>query len=229
MANVKLAIGVRAMRIIPIGIAGFFLLLSAATASAAQASYDLKCEGNSVPLDDGDTGSSPFAMTLHVDLARNSFCQNSCETQEKISKILPSNIIFRAVNAPLPNRLWVADSGLFSYTWADVPPRDVKPTVHSAQGLCTKVMAGTGIAVEAAKPKPASVPKPVIALQKPANPPRPEELSATEITALIDIQNHRPVPAAMHTKLYSRGLVHLDNDLWVLTDKGEAIITGDKR
>jgi hypothetical protein len=58
---------------------------------------------------------------------------------------------------------------------------------------------------------------------------RADELSATEITALLDIQNHRPVPASMHTKLYSRGLVHLDNDLWVLTARGEALITGDKR
>jgi hypothetical protein len=218
------------MRVIPIGIAGLFLLLSSAIASAAQPSYDLKCQGNSSALDDSDAGSSPFAMTLHVDLSRNSFCQNSCETQEKISKVLPSNIIFRAVNAPLPNRLWVADSGLFSYTWADAPAHDEKPAVHSAQGLCTKVMTSAGIAVETTKQKPAvAAPKPVIAMQKPAIPPRAEELSATEIMALIDVQNHRPVPASMHTRLYSRGLVHLDNDLWVLTDKGEAIITGDKR
>lgn len=217
------------MKVIPIGIAGFFLLLSAATASVAQTSYDLKCEGNTSPVDAGDTGSSPFAMTLHVDLARNSFCQNNCEAQEKISKVLPSNIIFRAVNAPLPNRLWVADSGLFSYTWADASARDEKPTVHSAQGFCAKVATGAGIAVEAAKQKQVAAPKPVIAMQKPTITPRPEELSATEITALIDIQNHRPVSASMHTKLYSRGLVHLDNDLWVLTEKGEAIITGDKR
>jgi len=230
----------RAVKIISIGIANFFLLSSAAAASAAQVSYDLKCEGISSSLDGGDAekNSLPFAMTLHVDPDHNTFCQNNCETQEKISKILPSNIIFRAVNAPWPNRLWVADTGLFSYTWAELAARDEKPSVRSAQGSCVKIMADSGVALEAAaRQKP-----PVIAVQKPSIAPSPattqpkmvpqtraDELSATEITALLDIQNHRPVPASMHTKLYSRGLVHLDNDLWVLTARGEALITGDKR
>lgn len=219
------------MKIIPIGLAGFFLLFSAAAASA---SYNLKCTGNSFPLDSGNAEpmASPFAMTLHVDPDRNSFCQNSCETQEKISKILPSNIIFRAVNAPLPNRLWVADTGQFSYTWAEVSAHDEKPSVHSAQGYCTKVVEDSGVTVEAA----AKQKTPIVAVQKPALVPpkaptqaRADELSATEITALLDIQNHRPVPASMHTRLYARGLVHLDNDLWVLTDRGEALIMGDRR
>jgi len=222
------------MKIISIGFASFFLLSSSAAASAAQVSYDLKCEGNSSSLDGANTeaSSSPFAMTLHVDPDHNSFCQNNCETQEKISKVLPSNIIFRAINAPLPNRLWVADTGLFSYTWAEAAARDEKPSLRSAQGYCTKVMADSGVAMEAAakqKSPLAAVPKSVIAPAKVATQARADELSATEITALLDIQNHRPVPASMHTRLYSRGLVHLDNDLWVLTARGEAIITGDKR
>jgi hypothetical protein len=50
-----------------------------------------------------------------------------------------------------------------------------------------------------------------------------------EIRALIEIQNHRPVPGSMHTRLWLKGLAQLDNDLWVLTDKGEAIITGERR
>ena len=85
----------RAVKIITIGIASVFLLSFAVAASAAQVSYDLKCEGNSSSLDgsNGETNSSPFAMTLHVDPDHSSFCQNSCETQEKISRILPSNII----------------------------------------------------------------------------------------------------------------------------------------
>jgi hypothetical protein len=229
-----------AVKKISIGIASVFLLSSAAAASAAQVSYDLKCEGTSSSLDDSNAekNSSPFAMTLHVDPDHNTFCQNNCETQEKISRVLPSNIIFRAVNAPLPNRLWVADTGQFSYTWAETAARDEKPSLRSAQGSCAKVMADSGVAVEAA----ARQKLPVIAAQKPSiappsatTPPkmatqaRADELSATEITALLDIQNHRPVPASMHTKLYSRGLVHLDNDLWVLTARGEALITGDKR
>ena len=230
----------RAVKIIAIGIASFFLLSFAAAASAAQVSYDLKCEGISSSLDDGNAekNPSPFAMTLHVDPDHNTFCQNNCETQEKISRILPSNIIFRAVNAPWPNRLWVADTGQFSYTWAEAAARDEKPSVHSAQGSCAKVMADSGVAVEAAakqKPPVATAQKPAVAPPSAVSPPkmatqaRADELSATEITALLDIQNHRPVPASMHTKLYSRGLVHLDNDLWVLTSRGEALITGDKR
>lgn len=222
------------MKLISLGIAGFFLLSSGLAASAAQVSYDLKCEGSSSSLDGGnaETNSTPFAITLHVDPDHNTFCQNSCETQEKISKVLPSNIIFRAVNAPLPNRLWVADTGLFSYTWADVTAHNEKPSVRSAQGYCTKVMADSGIAVEAAakQKSPLVVPqKPAVTAPKVATQARADELSAMEITALLDIQNHRPVPAAMHTRLYDRGFVRLDNDLWVLTDRGEAIITGDRR
>jgi hypothetical protein len=229
----------RAVKILPIGIASFFLLSSAAAASAAQGSYDLKCEGISSSLDGGtaEKNSSPFTMTLHVDPDHNTFCQNNCETQEKISKILPSNIIFRAVNAPWPNRLWVADTGQFSYTWAETAARDEKPSVHSAQGSCAKIMADSGVALEAAarqKPPLVTTQKPSVAPSAISSPKTPiqaraDELSATEITALLDIQNHRPVPASMHTRLYSRGLVHLDNDLWVLTDRGEALITGDKR
>ena len=228
------------MKIISIGIMSFFLLSSAAAASAAQVSYDLKCEGTSSSLDGGNAekNSSPFAMTLHVDPDRNTFCQNNCETQEKISRVLPSNIIFRAINAPLPNRLWVADTGQFSYTWAEAAARDEKPSVRSAQGSCAKIMADSGVAPEAAAkqklpvipaPKPSIAPLSAITAPKMATQARADELSATEITALLDIQNHRPVPASMHTRLYSRGLVHLDNDLWVLTARGEALITGDKR
>jgi hypothetical protein len=225
--------GMRAVKIITIGIASFFLLSSAMAASAA-VSYDLKCEGNSSSLDGGntETNSSPFAMTLHVDPDHNSFCQNSCKTQEKISKVLPSNIIFRAVNAPLPNRLWVADTGQFSYTWADATPHNEKSSVRSAQGYCTKVMADSGIAMEAAarqKFPAVAAQKSAVIAPKMATQPRADELSAMEITALLDIQNHRPVPASMHTKLYDRGFVRLENDLWVLTARGEAIITGDSR
>jgi hypothetical protein len=219
------------MRLFPVGIVVFFLISPAAALHATETGYDLKCQGNSSALDNAsaEMPASPFAMTLHVDLEHNSFCQDGCETREKISKVLPSNIIFRAVNAPWPNRLWVADTGQFSYTWADVGARDTKPSVYSAQGTCIKVIAGSASAVEV-RPKPSiAASKLTVPAQKPVNPDRPEELTAPEITALIDIQNRRPVPASMHTRLYARGLVHLDNDLWVLTDRGEAIITGDRR
>jgi hypothetical protein len=214
-----MAIEVRAMSVIPAGIAGFFLL-SATAASATPPNYDLKCEGHSSLLggDKAQTGPSPFTMTLHVDLEHNLFCQNSCDTREKISKVLPSNIIFRAVNSPLPNRLWVAETGQFSYTWAE--SRDEKPAVHSAQGFCTKVTAGETIKQKT----PAS--KPPIGQKFDDH---PENLSSREIRAMMDIQNHRPVPGSMHTRLWLKGLAQLDKDLWVLTDRGEAIITGERR
>jgi hypothetical protein len=64
--------------------------------------------------------------------------------------------------------------------------------------------------------------------QKTANRFRPEDLSAREISALISIQNHRPIPASMHTTLWLKGLAQFDDNLWVLTDKGEALI-GERR
>src|SRR3569833_2962830 len=216
----------RAVKIITIGIASVFLLSVAVAASAAQVSYDLKCEGNSSSLDgsNGETNSSPFAMTLHVDPDHSSFCQNSCETQEKISRILPSNIIFRAVNAPLPNRLWVADTGQFSYTWAEAAARDEKPSMRFAHGFCTKVVPVSSIDRESVKEK---VPAPNFPIgQKHADQPRSAGLSAREMRALINIQNHRPIPASMHTKLWLKGLAQFDKELWVLTDKGEAILSG---
>ena len=142
------------------------------------------------------------------------------------------NLVLRNFRADGPNRLWVADTGQFSYTWADAPPHNEKPSVRSAQGYCTKVTADSGIAVEAAakqKSPAVAAQKPAVAAPKIVTQARADELSAMEITALLDIQNHRPVPASMHTRLYDRGFVRLDNDLWVLTARGEAIITGDRR
>lgn len=221
----------------PIRLVGLFLVWMAA-AEPVNAGYDLKCNGSMFLLDGASVEHpSPFTMTLHVDLDHNSFCQDSCQAQEKIVRVLPSNIIFRATNSPLPNRLWVADTGQFSYTWSEVAGHDEKPSVVSAQGSCTKVAAGPVAAaespkqsVESSKPKPTFLEhNTATSMQKTASQSRPEELSAAEITALIDIQNHHPVPALMHTRLHARGLVELKDDLWILTDRGAAIINGDRR
>jgi len=219
------------LRVIPAGIAGVLLASPVAALPASQPGYDLKCEGNMSGLDgaNAQAHASPFTMTLHVDLNHKSFCQDGCDTRETISKVLPSNIIFRAVNAPLPNRLWVADTGQFSYTWAEASARDEKPSMRSAQGFCTKVVTGSSGDKDGVKQK-VSVPAPKFPIgQKPTDQPRSGKLSGMEFRALLNIQNHRPVPASMHTRLYDRGFVRLDNDLWVLTARGEAIITGDRR
>jgi hypothetical protein len=94
--------------------------------------------------------------------------------------------------------------------------------VRSAHGICTKVV--TISSVESIKQK-----VPVLAAKRPigqklAAQRRSEQPSAGEIRALTDIQNHRPVPGSMHTKLWLKGLAQFDDGQWVLTDKGEAII-----
>lgn len=219
------------MRVIPAGIVGLFLVSPAAALPTFQPGYDLKCAGNMSGLDGADAPAqaSPFTMTLHVDLNHKLFCQNGCETREKISKVLPSNIIFRAVNAPLPNRLWVADTGQFSYTWAEPAAQGDKRSMRSAQGFCTKVVTGSSLDREGAKQKlSVRAPKPPIG-QKLVDRPRSGELSAGEIRALIAIQNHRPVPGSMHTRLWLKGLAQFDDDLWVVTDKGEAFLAGARR
>jgi len=211
------------MRAVLAGIFGLFLVTHVSALPTSQAGYELKCEGSMSALDDANAQAhaSPFTMTLHVDLDHKLFCQNSCDTQEKISKVLPSNIIFRAVSAPLPNRLWVADTGQFSYTWGETDARDEKPSLRFAHGFCTKVAPNSDR--ESIKQK-GPVPPPIG--QKLADRPRSEGLSAMDIRALINIQNGRPVPASMHTRLWLKGLAQFEDDLWVLTGKGEAILNG---
>jgi hypothetical protein len=218
------------MRTIPTAIVGLFLVSPAMALPTVPPGYDLKCEGNMSGLngDDAPARATAFTMTLHVDLDHKLFCQNNCEAREKISKVLPTNIIFRAVSTPLPNRLWVADNGQFSYTWADAAAQGEKPSLHSAQGFCTKVVSVSPMERENVKQK---APIPAVRLssgQKTANRFRSEDLSAREISALISIQNHRPIPASMHTTLWLKGLAQFDDNLWVLTDKGEALI-GERR
>lgn len=210
------------MRVIPAAMAGIFLVSPVAALPAFQPGYDLKCHGNMSALEGPQAPASPFAMTLHVDLDHALFCQNSCETREKISKVLPRNIIFRAVGAPLPNRLWVADSGQFSYTWAEAA-QDEKPSMRSAQGFCTKVTRVSPIAGESVNQKWP------LGSKLPAHPSRSKNSSTREVRALIDLQNHRPVSGPMHTQLWLKGLAEFDDNLWVVTDKGQAMIDGSRR
>jgi hypothetical protein len=214
------------MRVIPTAIVGLFLVSPAVALPTIPAGYDLKCVGNMFEQDgaDAQAHASPFTMTLHVDLDHKLFCQNNCETREKISQVLPSNIIFRAVNAPVPNRLWVADTGQFSYTWGKAAAHRERPSVRSAHGFCTKVVTISSVERESVKQKVSVLAAKRPIGQKLAAPPRSEQPSAGEIRALIDIQNHRPIPGSMHTRLWLKGLAQFDDGLWVLTDKGEAII-----
>jgi hypothetical protein len=57
----------------------------------------------------------------------------------------------------------------------------------------------------------------------------PTTLGFSEISALIDIKNHRPVPAQLHTKLQSLGYIRLQDDLWTLTAKAEALVSGETK
>lgn len=214
------------MRVIPTAIVGLFLVSPAVALPTFQAGYDLKCEGNMSGQDGANARAhgSPFRMTLHVDLDHRLFCENNCETREKISQVLPSNIIFRAVNAPVPNRLWVADNGQFSYTWGEAAAKRERPSVRSAHGFCTKVVTISSVEREGVKQK-----GPFLATKRPigqkfAAHPRAGELSTREIRALLNIQNHRSVPGPTHTEMWLKGLAQFDDGQWVLTDKGKAII-----
>jgi hypothetical protein len=212
------------MRVIPTAIIGLLLASPAVALPSSQAAYDLKCVGNASGSDGANAHASPFTMTLHVDLDHKLFCQNDCETQESISQVLPSNIVFRAVNAPVPNRLWVADTGQFSYTWGEAAAQHERPSLRSAHGFCTKVVAVSAVERETVKQKlPVSTTQRATR-QKLAARPRSKELGVKQIRALINIQNHRPFPGSMRTELWLKGLAEFDDGQWVLTDKGDAII-----
>lgn len=214
------------MRAIVTGILGLFLVSQAAALPSFQTVYDLKCAGNVTGLADAklETHAPPFTMTLHVDLDHKLFCLDECQTHEKISKIFPSNIIFRAIGGPSPNRLWVADTGQFSYTWVDAAAQSAKPAMRSVQGFCTKVL---GSSDDRKNPDLKPV-RPTVEYRHAAT-HRSEGLSEREIRALIFIKNHRAFPASMHTQLWLKGLAQFQDGRWVLTAKGEAIITGDGR
>jgi hypothetical protein len=229
-AIIRIALNHATMALAPAGFISFLLVSPAAALPAFQPGYDLKCEGKISALNgpDAQAHALPFTMTLHVDLDNKLFCQDSCKTVEKISTVLASNIIFRAAKAPWPDRLWVADTGQFSHTWAEAAAEDEKPSIRSAQGFCTKVTTDLSSVSESLKHK-----VPISALKRPighklANQAGSEELGVGEIRALINIQNHRPVPASMHTTLWLKGLARFDDDQWVLTDKGEAYMSGDR-
>jgi hypothetical protein len=165
-------------------------------------------------------------MQLHVDLNHNTFCQDACGATERIWKILSTDIVFRSASEPQLQRLWVADDGEFSNTWVEQAQRNDKSLVlKSAQGGCVK-------ALKAPSPDPAP-----LKLKMPATSsngaaaqiPIIEKLSEADITALNDVENHRSITASLHTHLHALGLIHLQDDLWVLTKKGDSIITGNAK
>jgi hypothetical protein len=219
------------MKSVLIGTA-FSLILASAMAAPSKVEYDLRCEGVVTTTGTDETTNRepsiplPFTMKLHVDLARNLFCQDTCDAPEHISKILSRNIVFRSIGGPQPKRLWVADDGQFSNTWVEVRVQhdDKSVVLNSAQGVCSKIPDGPVAPAEPVKQKSGATTVNRLSARLPL-----EELSAREITALMDIENHRPVSAELHTQLHARGLIHLEGDLWVLTGKGEAIITGDRK
>jgi hypothetical protein len=204
------------------------------TAAAAQPDkeYDLNCTGMLTSTVTDGSGKSEaaapvaYTMQLHVDLNHNAFCQDACGAPERIWKILPTDIVFRSASEPQLRRLWVADDGEFSNTWVERAQQNDKSVVlKSAQGGCVKVLKG---------PSPGPAPlklKTLVASSSGAVAQAPiiEKLSESDITALIDLKNHRPISAGLHTHLHALGLVHLQDDLWVLTRKGDSIITGDTK
>jgi hypothetical protein len=217
------------MTIIFNGIAYLLLLGSAAAPAQNRAIYDLKCSGTVTSLRLGQTDNkpsnpAPYAMKLHIDLRQKTFCQDMCKVSESIWKVLPANIIFRSVSGPQLERLWVTDDGQFSNTWIEnqTSGDDKSQLLMSAQGGCERQEYSQSIDLANSTSK---LPAPKAMLSSASVPD--SELSVGEISALMDIKNHRPVSAQLHMRLHTLGYAHLKDDLWVLTRKGEKIVSGN--
>lgn len=201
----------------------------------------------------------PQNYTTHVsvDLEHRTFCQDECKSQELISKVLPDDVVFRSNASPQLERFWVTDDGQFSNTWLEVHTEgsDKSYVLMSARGFCEK---SPNLRLTASEPVPAKplalheapaqqVPKPLVQRDASAQPvakalvehdtstqqvepSRPlSMLGFTEISALVDIKNHRPVSAKLHTELQSLGYIRMQDDLWILTAKAEALVSGDPK
>jgi hypothetical protein len=217
------------------------LLCVVATTSWALAQpagvYDLTCSGTLTSTmasgaPDPDSPSQSYITRLTVDLDHRTFCQDECKAQEVISKVLPADIVFRSSPPPQLQRFWIADDGQFSNTWVEVRSQGSNKTsiVLSARGSCVK---SPRIRLEAndpitEKPTPQRQAAAEQEVKEPASVP-PKMLGFEEISALIDIKNHRPVSARLHTELQTLGYIRLQDDLWMLTAKAEALVSGQTK
>jgi hypothetical protein len=126
----------------------------------------------------------------------------------------------------------MADDGQFSNTWVEERSQggDKTYVVMSARGSCVKtpkvrLEANDPITVKSAPQREAAADRDV---REPVS-SSPPLLGFSEISALIDIKNHRPVSAKLHTELQYLGYIHLQDDLWILTAKAEALVSGETK
>ena len=220
-------------------LSGLFFVAATTCSAFAQATgaYDLMCSGTLTPTTvggapDPQVSSQSYTTHLSVDLDHRTFCQDECKAQEVISKILPADIVFRSSPPPQLQRFWIADDGQFSNTWVEVRSQGSNKTsiVLSARGSCVK---SPRIRLEAndpitEKPTPQRQATAEQEVKEPASVP-PKMLGFEEISALIDIKNHRPVSARLHTELQTLGYIRLQDDLWMLTAKAEALVSGQTK
>ena len=129
-------------------------------------------------------------------------------------------------------RFWVTGDGQFSNTWVEVRSQggDNSYIVMSAQGLCVRspkihLETNDPITVKPAPQREAAAERQI---REPAS-ALPTGLGFSEISALIDIKNHRPVSAKLYTELQNLGYIRLQDDLWTLTAKAEALVSGESR
>jgi hypothetical protein len=126
----------------------------------------------------------------------------------------------------------MADDGQFSNTWVEERSQggDKAYVVMSARGSCVKspkigLETNDPITIKSAPQREAAADREV---KEPASAPSPL-LGFSEISALVDIKNHRPVSAKLHTELQYLGYIRLQDDLWILTAKAEALVSGEAK
>ena len=171
-------------------------------------------------------------MKLHVNLAKKTYCQDDCALPQAIYAIKSDDIIFNFTKEAPEQRFWMAeDEGLFFKVWIEAgDARKKQPVVQkSAQGQCTFA---NPIATEAntapttptkAKPATSSVPN----VTREEDPPsHANALTVQEITALVDVANHRPISSALLAHLHALGYLVWVDDTLQLTDKSRSVVGG---
>jgi hypothetical protein len=215
---------------------GLFFIAATSYSAFAQSTgaYDLMCSGTLTPTTvsgapDPQASSQSYTTHLSVDLDHRTFCQDECKAQEVISKILPADIVFRSSPPPQLQRFWMADDGQFSNTWVEERSQGSDKTyiVMSARGSCVKSPKIHSEANDPITVKP--TPQREAVVEREAREPATSSsapLGFSEISALIDIKNHRPVAAKLHMELQNLGYIRLQDDLWTLTAKAEVLVSG---
>jgi hypothetical protein len=197
---------------------------SSAIAQPSTGQFDLVCTGGASPDVSGSgepithaKAPRAYSIRLRVDLRQSKFCQGECKSVENIEKVDTRNITFQLAAG---TRLIVSrEGGDFFVSWKSVPDdRMQKDSVTSAFGRCgsapfTPFPGVTSFNMGQDTPPRRGAPVEEATAPKPA-------LSSEEAMALLFVSDHRPISAALHTRLHALGYIELNQDLWRLTKSG---------